>query len=359
MTTSLTVEQLRAMPKVLLHDHLDGGVRAQTLLEIAREVGYGELPSDDVDTLAAWFLVDEPGLALEDYLARFAHVVALMQTADAIERIAYECGRDLAEDGVVYAEVRFAPELHREKGLSDHEIVDAVLHGFARCEEEMRSSGRTIVLRTLLTAMRQEHHSLEIAKLVEEYKGRGVVGFDLAGPERGFPASAHKAACEQVLAAGSRLTIHAGEGDGSASIADAMFNCHAERLGHGVHIVDDITVGDSPVLGELAQHVLDAQMLLELCPTSNVQTGVCDSIGSHPIELLRQQGFNVTVNTDNRLMSGITVTSEFAVCVDAFGWTLEDMAHMTEAALRGAFISEAEREHLRTEVIAPGFARLC
>ena len=350
---ALTIEQLRTVPKVLLHDHLDGGLRPQTIVELARETGYQGLPTDDVGELAAWMAAVARRGQLELYLEAFQHTVGVMQTRDALIRVAAECAEDLAADGVVYAEVRFAPELHVTRGLSLDQVVDAVLEGFRR-----GSAGRGITVYALLTAMRTAARSLEIAELAVRHRDEGVVGFDIAGAEAGSPPSRHLDAFQYVARENFHITIHAGEGFGLPSIWEALQWCGAERLGHGVRIVDDIRVGADGVitLGRLASYVRDRRIPLEMCPTSNVQTGAAASIREHPIGLLRRLSFRVTVNTDNRLMSGVTLSSEFAALSDAFGYGWSDVEWLTVNAMKSAFAPFDQRLHIINTVLKPGFA---
>src|ERR1700729_2858966 len=319
----LTLDQIRAVPKVLLHDHLDGGLRPQTVLELARETGYRDLPGDNVDELTTRLTEGAHRGHLEIYLDAFRHTVAVMQTPDALRRVAAECAADLADDGVAYAEFRFAPELHTERGLSLDEVVEAVLEGFRR-----GSSGRDITVYALLTAMRTAARSLEIAELAVRHRDAGVVGFDIAGAEAGSPPSRHLDAFQYVARENFHITIHAGEGFGLPSIWEAVQFCGADRLGHGVRIIDDIRPapgGGPPALGRLASYLRDSRIPLEMCPTSNVQTGAAKSIKDHPIGLLRELLFRVTVNTDNRLMSGVTLSSEFQALSEAFGYGWGDV----------------------------------
>jgi adenosine deaminase len=357
--TALTSDLIRLAPKVVLHDHLDGGLRASTVAELAREIGYDELPTLDPDDLAAWFIADARGSDLVHYLEGFAHTTAVMQTRDQIERVAAECALDHARDGVVYAEIRFAPELHTYGGLTLGEVVNAVLAGFALGTKEAESEGHTIVVRTIVSAMRQAHMSEEIAALAISFRDHGVCGFDIAGPEDGFPPTEHLRAFHLIQRENFHLTVHAGEAFGLPSLWEAVQFCNAERLGHGVRIVDDIAVvGDHHELGRLASYIRDRRIPLEVCPTSNVHTGAARSIASHPIELLRTLRFRVTVNTDNRLMSGITMSSEFEVCAAAFEWTLEDMEWLTLNAAKSAFDQFDRRLAMIDHVIKPGYAAL-
>ena len=358
--TVLTYDIIQRAPKVLLHDHLDGGLRPATVLELAREIGYTQLPTSDPDELQQWFVADAPGSDLVRYLEGFAHTTAVMQTRDQIERVASECAIDLARDGVVYAEVRFAPELHIAGGLTLDEVVTAVLTGFEYGTAQAQLEGHTIVVRAILSAMRQADLSELIAALAVSFRDRGVCGFDIAGPEDGFPPTHHLNAFHLVQRENFHLTVHAGEAFGLPSIWEAVQFCDAERLGHGVRIVDDITpvARDEYELGPLANFVRDRRIPLEVCPTSNVHTGAAPSLAAHPIELLRKLGFRVTLNTDNRLMSGITLSREFEACASTFQWTLDDMKWLTLNAAKSAFFPFDHRLDLITNVIKPGFAAL-
>jgi len=346
---------IRRAPKVLLHDHLDGGLRPATVLELASEVNYRDLPTIDPDELARWFTLGADRKSLELYLDGFRHTVSVMQTRDAIERVAAECAEDLAADGVVYAEVRMAPELLTDGGLSLDEVVSAMLGGFRR-----GSAGRPITIGLIVTAMRQAARSVEIAELAVRHRDAGVVGFDIAGPEAGYPPTRHLDAFNLIAHENFHFTIHAGEGFGLPSIWEALQWCGAERLGHGVRIVDDITVGpDGRVaLGRLASYVRDTRVPLEMCPTSNVHTGAAQSIGEHPIDLLRRLRFRVTVNTDNRLMSGISLSTEFATLHEAFGIGVDDMEWLTLNAMKSAFWPFDGRLRIINEQIKPGYASL-
>jgi adenosine deaminase len=359
MSTPLTLDLIRRAPKVLLHEHLDGGLRPETVLELAREVGYRALPTGDPDELRRWFIVDAPGSDLVRYLEGFAHTTALMQTRDQLERVAAETAIDLARDGVVYAEVRFAPELHLAGGLTLNEVVRAVLDGFALGTKEAANEGHRIVVRTLLSAMRQATLSETIAQLAIDFRDEGVCGFDIAGPEDGFPPTKHLRAFHLIQREDFHLTIHAGEAFGLPSIWEAVQFCNAERLGHGVRIADDIHEVDGQYhLGRLANYVRDRRIPLEVCPTSNVHTGAAASIATHPIGLLKQLRFRVTLNTDNRLMSGITLSSEFATCASTFGWDLADMEWLTLNAAKSAFYEFDIRLAMINTVIKQGYMAL-
>jgi adenosine deaminase len=356
----LTLETILEAPKALLHDHLDGGLRPETVIELAADVGYRELPTADPAELARWFTLGADRKSLELYLEGFRHTIALLQTRGALERVAAECVEDLAADNVVYAEVRYAPELSTQGGVTLDEVVTAILDGFREGEHRARLRGRRIVMKLLVSAMRQAARSVEAAALAVRHRDEGVVGFDIAGPEAGFPPTRHLDAFQLIQRENFHVTIHAGESFGLPSIWEALQWCGAERLGHGVRIVDDITVrpDGSTELGRLASLVRDRRVPLEMCPTCNVQTGAAASIGEHPIDLLRRLRYRVTVNTDNRLMSGVTMTSEFHVLADTFGIGLDDMEWLTTNAMKSAFAPFDERLEIINEQIKPGYARL-
>ena len=355
-----TADQIRRAPKVLLHDHLDGGLRPGTIIELAREQGYESLPETEPDKLGIWFREAADSGSLERYLETFAHTCAVMQTREALVRVAAECAVDLAEDGVVYAEVRYAPEQHQEGGLTLEEVVEAVNEGFREGERQARANGHRIRVGALLTAMRHAARALEIAELANRYRDSGVVGFDIAGAEAGFPPTRHLDAFEYLKRENNHFTIHAGEAFGLPSIWQALQWCGADRLGHGVRIIDDIEVADdgSVRLGRLAAYVRDKRIPLEMCPTSNLQTGAAASYREHPIGLLRKLHFRATVNTDNRLMSGTSMSREFEFLVEAFGYTLDDMQWFTVNAMKSAFIPFDERLAMINDVIKPGYAEL-
>jgi adenosine deaminase len=359
VTKSLTDADLRRAPKVLLHDHLDGGLRPATVVELAAQDGYDGLPTTDVDALGRWFVDAASSGSLEDYLETFAHTVGVMQSGEALARVAAECAEDLAADGVVYAEVRYAPELHVQGGLSLEEVVRAVNEGFREGERRAAAAGHPIRVGALLTAMRHAARSMEIAELVVRHRDEGVVGFDIAGAEAGYPPTRHLDAFEYLQRENAHFTIHAGEGFGLPSIWQAIQWCGADRLGHGVRIIDDITVdGDDVRLGRLAAYVRDKRIPLEMCPTSNVMTGAAKSIEEHPIGLLRMLHFRVTVNTDNRLMSGTSMTREFVQLRDAFGYDARDFQWFTVNAMKSAFIPFDERLALINDVVKPRYAEL-
>src|SRR5690349_21562511 len=338
-------DQILRAPKALLHDHLDGGLRPQTIVEIADEVGYDALPATDAESLGTWFRESADSGSLVRYLETFDHTLAVMQTADGLRRVARECVLDLAADGVVYAESRYAPEQHLTAGLDLEDVVEAVNEGFREGEEEAAKAGNPIRVTALLTAMRHAAKSTEIVELAVRYRDRGVAGFDIAGAEAGYPPTRHLDAFEYLRRENAHFTIHAGEAFGLPSIWEAIQWCGADRLGHGVRLVDDITVGGRTVtddvgaaiaaapadltLGLLAAYVRDTRIPLEMCPSSNVQTGAAASIAEHPITVLKHLRFRVTLNTDNRLMSDTTMSKEMQLLVDEAGWTMADLRWVT------------------------------
>lgn len=363
-STPLTTEAIAALPKVVLHDHLDGGLRPSTIVEIAAEVGH-ELPTTDPEALGRWFVEAASSGSLPRYLETFDHTIAVMQRPEDLRRVAREAVVDLAADGVVYAESRYAPEQHLRAGLSLQEVVDAVGQGLEEGVAEAAAQGRRIRVGQLITAMRHADRGQEIADLALANRERGAVGFDIAGAEDGFPPSRHKRAFRTLRQAHFPVTIHAGEAAGLESISEALHVGGALRIGHGVRIADDITFGERTEedpsglavasLGYLAHWVRDQQVPLELCPSSNVQTGAATSVAEHPITALAALGFAVTVNTDNRLMSGTSMTREMQLLVEEAGWTLADLRDATLTAAWNGFIHHDERQALVDEVIEPGF----
>jgi adenosine deaminase len=369
-----TLEEVVALPKVVLHDHLDGGLRPQTIIELAEEIGYEGLPATEPDDLARWFVDSADSGSLERYLDTFDQTLAVMQTAEGLTRVARECVEDLAADGVVYAEVRYAPEQHLTRGLTLDDVVLAVERGLREGEEVARSQGRPIVARALLTAMRHAANSREIAELVVRYRDQGVAGFDIAGAEAGFPPSRHLGAFEYLRRENAHFTIHAGEAFGLPSIWEAIQVCGAERLGHGVRLVDDLTIDGRPVteveqpyaewsredlarvqFGRLAAYVRDRRIPLEMCPTSNLQTGAAPSIAAHPVTLMLRLRYRVTVNTDNRLMSGTSMSREMHQLVEQAGWDLADLRRVTVDAMKSAFLPYDQRRAIVDEIILPGY----
>ena len=342
----------QALPKAVLHDHLDGGVRVTTILELAEEHGYEGLPASNAESLGAWFHQGRSG-SLERYLEAFAHTVAVMCSQEAIRRIAYETGVDLASDGVVYAEVRFGPSLHMYHGLTREAAIEAVLDGFAAAQAETG-----IALYAIASALRQETDSEEVVRAAIPYLDQGLIAFDLAGPEAGFPADDHLAACRLARDAGLGLTIHAGEADSAASIWRAVARCGATRVGHGVRIADETDFDGTTItqLGPLARRIRDHRIPLEVAPTSNLHTSTFPSAPEHPFGALYRSGFNVSINTDNRLMSGITLTDEYALASRTFDLGAVDLSAITVAAIEAGFGDWPTRRRLIDEVVRPAYA---
>lgn len=357
----IPLETLRAAPKVLLHDHLDGGLRPSTVVELARDLRYEGLPTMDPEELGRWFHASAASGSLPLYLRGFAHAIAVMQTEESLERVAYECGDDLARDGVVYAEVRYAPVFHLGRGLNLEQVVAAVERGFARAERD-----HGISLRQIICAMRDRTDSLEMAELAVAHRDRGVVGFDIAGEEEGHPPKAHLEAFYLCRRENFSITIHAGEAFGPPSIWQALQYCGAHRIGHGVRLVEDMAIADvggarGPTvvkLGPLAAYVRDKRIPLELCPSSNVDTGAVATLAEHPIRHFLSERFRVTVNTDNRLMSHVTLSEEFQRLSRAFSLTLADVERLSINAMKSAFIGYDERVAIIYARIKPGYARL-
>jgi adenosine deaminase len=354
---TLTHDEIVALPKVLLHDHLDGGLRPSTVIELAAEIGH-ELPSTDPDELQRIFEANANSGDLVRYLEAFAHTTAVMQTEANLRRVAREAVLDLARDGVIYVELRYAPEQHLEQGLSLQDVVDAVQAGIEEGVSQALEEGFAIRAAALLCAMRHLDRSLEIAQLALDNRGTGCVGFDIAGPEFGFPPSQHREAFQLLREALVPVTIHAGEADGPASMKEALGLGSARRLGHGVRIHEDIEAfgTDEPTLGVIAQDALDRQIALECSPTSNVHTAAAASIAEHPIHGLRDLGFAVTINTDNRLVSNVTLSGEFAALAAA-GWSREDFLESTLTAAWSAFLPYDERGEL-AELILEAYGEL-
>lgn len=358
LTDKPTREQIKRLPKVLLHDHLDGGLRPQTIIDIAARIGYS-LPSTDPEALADWFEESCNSGSLERYLETFQHTVAVMQTREDIIRVSRECALDLARDGVIYAEVRGAPELFTQNGLSLDEVIQATIEGYRLGEQDAASEGFNIRVESLLCALRQNNVAQEVAEKVVQYREKGVVGFDIAGPEDGFPPTNQLDTFNYLRQEDAHFTIHAGEAYGLPSIWQAIQMCGAERLGHGVRIIDDIDVsGPTPKLGQLSAYVKDRRIPLELCPTSNLQTGAAKDIKSHPIGLLAKLRFRVTLNTDNRLMSRTSMSHEMEQVVQAFDWTFQDLQRVTINALKSSFIPFDERLKIIDEVVKPTYAKI-
>jgi adenosine deaminase len=346
---------LKSLPKVLLHEHLDGVLRPKTVIELARSAQYDQLPTENPEELARWFHQGANQGSLAKYLEGFAHTIAVMQTEEALERVAYEQAEDLRQDGVVYFETRFAPVFHTRRGLTHQQVVSAVLKGLERGRKNFGiSSG------LLICAMRNMDVSLEMAELAVDFRERGVVGFDLAGEEGGYPPKKHVEAFHYIQRQNFNITIHAGEGFGKESIWQAIQYCGAHRIGHGTRLIDDIAIADGKAvkLGELAQYVLDKRIPLEICLLSNVQTGAARSLAEHPFKIFYQEKFRVTLNTDNRLMSDTTMTKEFEAAQETFGLSLEDFEKITINAMKSAFLPYDRRCDFIYSAIKPGYARI-
>jgi len=346
---------LRSLPKVLLHEHLDGILRPETVIDLARVANYRDLPSSNPAALADWFHQGANKGSLAKYLEGFAHTIAVMQTEDALERVAYEQAEDLSKDGVVYFETRFAPVFHTRKGLSHQQVVSAVLKGLERGRKDFAVSSGLIIC-----AMRNMDVSLEMAELAVDFRERGVVGFDLAGEEGGYPPKKHVDAFHYIQRENFNITIHAGEGYGKESIWQAIQYCGAHRIGHGTRLIDDIAISDGKAvkLGDLAQYVLDKRIPLEICLISNVHTGATPSLAEHPFRILYQEKFRVTLNTDNRLMSNTCMTKEFEAAANTFGLSLDDFEKITINAMKSAFLPYKQRCDFIYSVLKPGYAKI-
>lgn len=345
----------RRVPKVLLHEHLDGGLRPQTIVELAAESGYTGLPTTDPAELAKWFHRGAQRGSLVEYLEGFTHTIAVMQSKDALERIAFEFIEDMHHDGVVYAEVRFAPVFHRQNGLTQDEVVAAVIAGMERGK---RAYG--VEWGVIICAMRDRTDSLEAAELAIRWRDKGVVGFDLAGGEAGHPPKRHLEAFHAIQRANFHITIHAGEAFGRESIWQALQWCGAHRLGHGTRLRNDIEVlpDGSVKIGQLSQYILDRRIPLEMCLLSNVHTGACASVEEHPFALFHRVGFRVCLNTDDRLMSDTSMTNELVVATRAFNLGLVDLEKMTMNAMKSAFIDHYKRIEIIHKRLRPSYATL-
>src|SRR3982074_2569816 len=350
----LDTQVLKSLPKVLLHEHLDGVLRPKTIIELAKEVNYLELPNGNPEELAQWFFQGANQGSLPKYLEGFAHTIAVMQTEEALERVAYEQAEDLSRDGVVYCETRFAPVFHTRKGLSHQQVVSAVLKGLERGRKDFGISSGLIIC-----AMRNMDVSLEMAELAVDFRERGVVGFDLAGEEGGYPPKKHVDAFHYIQRENFNITIHAGEGYGKESIWQAIQYCGAHRIGHGTRLIDDIAIADGKAvkLGDLAQYVLDKRIPLEICLLTNVHTGAARSLSEHPFKIFYREKFRVTLNTDNRLMSDTTLTKEFEAAADTFGLSLDDFERLTINAMKSAFLPYDRRCDFIYSVLKPGYAK--
>ncbi len=346
---------LKKVPKVLLHEHLDGVLRPQTIIELARANKYQDLPTTDPEALAQWFHQGANQGSLAKYLEGFKHTIAVMQTEEALERVAFEQAEDLSKDGVVYFESRFAPLFHTKNGLTHQQVVSAVLKGLARGQRDFGVRSGLIIC-----AMRNMNVSLEMAELAVDFRARGVVGFDLAGEEGGYPPKKHVDAFHYIQRENFNITVHAGEGFGKESIWQAIQYCGAHRIGHGTRLIDDIAIsgGRATKLGDLAQYVLDKRIPLEICLLSNVHTGATPSLEQHPFKILYQEKFRVTLNTDNRLMSNTSMTREFEAAAETFGLTLDDFEKITINAMKSAFLPYNQRIDVIYKVLKPAYAAI-
>lgn len=350
----MTTEQIiKSVPKVLLHDHLDGGLRAQTVIDLAKDIKYNKLPTKDAGELGAWFHQGANKGNLAEYLQGFEHTCAVMQTKESLERAAYEMMEDMKNDGVCYVESRFAPVFHTSKGLYNEDVVNAVLEGL---EKGKRDFGVGYGL--ILCGMRNMKNTLEIAELAVNFRNQGVVGFDLAGEEGGYPPKKHIEAFQFIQRANFNITIHAGEAFGKESIWQAIQWCGAHRIGHATHLVEDFTFdkeGNVVGFGDLAQYVLDKRIPLEICLLSNVHTGAVDKIENHPFGIFFKEKYRVTINTDDRLMSDTTMTKEFVTAIEHFNVNMDDVEKITINSMKSAFIPYNERLFYIYNVIKPGF----
>ncbi len=351
-----TEKVIHSVPKVLLHDHLDGGLRPQTIIDLADDVKYKKLPTKDAEELGKWFHRGANKGNLVEYLQGFEHTTAVMQTKEGLERVAYEMIEDMHNDGVVYVETRFAPVYHRIKGLYYEDSVNAVLAGLERGKKEFG-----VGFGVILCGMRNMKDTLDIAELAVNFRNDGVVGFDLAGEEGGYPPKKHIEAFQYIQRANFNITVHAGEAFGKDSIWQAIQWCGAHRIGHATRLLEDIVLdSDDNVIsfGELAQYVLDKRIPLEICLLSNVHTGAIDKIENHPFGILYKEKFRVTLNTDDRLMSDTTMTKEFLTAIEYFNLNFEDFEKITLNSMKSAFIPYKERLHYIYNVIKPGYQKI-
>jgi adenosine deaminase len=347
---------LRAVPKVVLHDHLDGGIRPSTVIQLAKDTGYQNLPTHDPEELARWFHRGAQRGSLPLFLEGFAHTCGVMQTEEALERVAYEMMEDMHADGVVYVETRFAPVYHTDKGLHWDDVTNAVLRGLERGRKDFG-----VEFGLIICAMRHMSLSGEMAELAVDFRERGVVGFDLAGEEGGFPPKKHVDAFHYIQRENFNITIHAGEAFGKESIWQAIQWCGAHRIGHATRLIEDIGLDKRHKhkivkMGYLAQYILDKRIPLEICLKSNLDTGAVADIASHPFGVLYKYKFRVTLNTDDRLMSDTTMTKEFALAEKAFGLGIDDFEKLTINAMKSAFQQYNRRIRLIYDVIKPGYA---
>jgi adenosine deaminase len=351
-----TEEIIRKVPKVQLHDHLDGGLRTSTIIEIAKEMKYKKLPTDDSGELAEWFHRGANKGNLVEYLQGFEHTCAVMQTKEALERVAFEMIEDMYHDGVCYVETRFAPVFHTDKGLYFDDVINAVLTGLEKGKEKYG-----VGFGLILCGMRNMKNTLEIAELAVNFRNQGVVGFDLAGEEGGYPPKKHLDAFQFIMRENFNITIHAGEAFGKESIWQALQICGAHRIGHATRLVEDMAIDDSGKviqLGNLAQFILDKRIPLEICLLSNVHTGAVDKLENHPFIKFFREGFRVFLNTDDRLMSDTTLTKEYLTAADYFGITLDDIEKLNINAMKSSFLPHKERLKYIYNVIKPGYQEM-
>ena len=353
----MTAEEIiKSVPKVLLHDHLDGGLRAGTVIELAKSVKYNKLPTKDPGELAALFHSGANKGNLVEYLQGFEHTTAVMQTKDGLERVAYEMMEDMKNDGVCYVETRFAPVFHTAKGLYNEDVVNAVLNGLEKGKKDFG-----VGFGLILCGMRNMKNTLEIAELAVNFRNQGVVGFDLAGEEGGFPPKKHIEAFQFIQRANFNITVHAGEAFGKESIWQAIQWCGAHRIGHATHLIEDVSIddkGNTVGFGDLAQYVLDKRIPLEICLLSNVHTGAIDKVENHPFGIFYKEKFRVTINTDDRLMSDTNMTKEFLTAIQYFNLNLEDVEKITINSMKSAFIPYKERLTYIYKIIKPGFQKM-
>lgn len=351
-----TDEVINSLPKVLLHDHLDGGLRPKTIIELAEKQKYSDLPSTDLDELTNWFHSAADSKNLVEYLKGFQHTCGVMQTKDALERVAYEMLEDMKNDGVCYVETRFAPVFHTTKGLHMDEVVKAVLKGLERGKKDFG-----VGYGLILCGMRNMKNTLEIAELAVNFREHGVVGFDLAGEEGGYPPKKHVDAFHYIQRENFNITVHAGEAFGKESIWQAIQWCGAHRIGHATHLLEDIILnedGEVVGFGDLAQYILDKRIPLEICLLSNLHTGAVDKLENHPFGILFKEKFRVTLNTDDRLMSNTSMTNEFLLAIKYFGLKLDDLEKITINSMKSAFIHYEERLKYIYNIIKPGYQKM-
>jgi adenosine deaminase len=350
-----TEELIHSLPKVLLHDHLDGGLRTKTIIELAHKQNYNELPTTDVDELTKWFHSAADSKNLVEYLKGFQYTCGVMQTKEALERVAYEMLEDMKNDGVCYVETRFAPVFHTDKGLHMDDVVKAVLSGLEKGKKDFG-----VGYGLILCGMRNMTNTLDIAELAVNFREHGVVGFDLAGEEGGYPPKKHVDAFHYIQRENFNITIHAGEAFGKESIWQAIQWCGAHRIGHATHLLEDIILDDDGEVvgfGDLAQYILDKRIPLEICLLSNLHTGAVDKLEEHPFGIFFKEKFRVTLNTDDRLMSNTTMTNEFLLAIKFFGLKLDDLEKITINSMKSAFIHHDERLNYIYKIIKPGYQK--